>query len=108
EDETRLLTPAETQPFLAVGCGRHRQAALPQARVASPPQESIVFDQQDPLPRCLHRPHPLIGSVNMNAEPRPSSDSHQTSPASRSMMRRTRYRPSPVPSVSTVWTLSAR
>ena len=81
---------ARRSPSSPSAGGRHRQPSLPKARLARAAKESIVLDQQDPFARCLHGRHPLIGSVKMNVEPRPSSDSHQTWPASFSTMRRTR------------------
>src|SRR6266446_5897177 len=90
QNDVRPLAQGEAEPLLAVRSGRHCQPALPKARLAGPPKEPIILDQQDPLSRRLHGRHPLVGSAKMNVDPRPSSDSHQTWPASFSMMRRTR------------------
>src|SRR4029453_4187087 len=84
QHDVRPLAPRQAQPFLPFRGGRHRQPALTKARLPRPPPEPRPPHPQPPFPPRLHGSPPLTGSVKLNVDPRPSSDSHQTWPSSRS------------------------
>src|SRR5437667_7106510 len=111
EDEIRqgAAPPLElVEGSLAIHGDGDVEAPVAQAGLAGAAQHAIVLHEQDALRLPRHAVSACRGRVNAKVAPSPSTDSHHTRPPSCSMMRRTRYRPSPVPSVSMDVTLSAR